>query len=69
MPYPTINILKLNQEIHNYINNVKYGIFISQFNHLSNLIQSLIVVHGDKPISLISKIFDIQLIKAIFISF
>lgn len=54
MPYTT-NILKPNQEIYNYIENVNYGMTKPQLNHLSNLMYGLIVVDGNKSLSSVSK--------------
>lgn len=55
MPYTTTNILSPNREIYNYINDVNYGMSKPQLNHLSNLMQGLIAVHGNKSISSIAK--------------
>lgn len=55
MPYTTTNILSPNKEIYNYINDVNYCMSRPQLNHLSNLMQGLIAVHGNKSISSIAK--------------
>jgi hypothetical protein len=51
MPYRTTNILKPNQEIYNYIEDVNYGMTKAQLNHLSNLMYGLIVVDSNKSIT------------------
>lgn len=55
MPFTTTNILSPNKEIYNYLDNVNYGMSKPQLNHLSNLMQGLIAVHGSKSISSIAE--------------
>lgn len=55
MPNTSINILNPNNEISNYIDNVNYGISRPQLNHLSNLMNGLINVPGNKSISSIAE--------------
>lgn len=55
MPYTTTNIVKPNQEIYNYIDDVNYGMSKPQMNHLSSLVCGLMAVHGNKSISSVSK--------------
>lgn len=55
MPYTTTNIVKPNQEIYNYIEDVNYGMSKPQVNHLSSLMCGLVAVHGNKSISSVSK--------------
>jgi hypothetical protein len=55
MPYTTTNILKPNQEIYNYIEDVNYGMSKPQLNHLNNLMYGLVAVHGSKSIFSVSK--------------
>ena len=55
MPYATTNIVKPNQEIYNYIEDVNYGMSKPQVNHLSSLMCGLVAVHGNKSISSVSK--------------
>lgn len=55
MPNTSINILSPNNEIINYIDNVNYGISKPQLNHLSNLMNGLINVPGNKSISSIAE--------------
>lgn len=57
MLYKTTNILKPNQEIYNYIEDVNYEMTKAQLNHLSNLIYGLIAVDSNKSISSVSKAF------------
>lgn len=50
MPYITINISTPNKEIYNHINDVNHAMLKLQWKQLSNLMQKLIAVHGNKYI-------------------
>lgn len=52
---PSNNIVSINDKLYNYLNDVNYGMFKPQFNHLANIVNGLINLPGTKSLIKISE--------------